>query len=86
MTLDDETITECLDGDWRNVAQIRSRLRQKGFNVRFVNLRFVESLRRLAETGKIERQTIETTAPKRGSQKLSGNYAIEYFRRIQGHG
>jgi hypothetical protein len=76
--LDDETIVNCLDEEWRTVAQIRSRLRTKDSGVHFVSI-----LRRLAKSGKIERQTTPTTAPKRIGVTRMNKYGIEYFRSVQ---
>jgi hypothetical protein len=75
---DDETIVNCLDQHWRTVAQIRSRLRTRDSGVHFVIV-----LRRLAKSGKIERQTAPTTAPKRIGATRMSKYGIEYFRSFQ---
>ena len=76
--LDDETILNCLDEQWRTVAQIRSRLRARDSGVHFITV-----LRRLAQSGKIEKQTAATTAPKRIGITRMRKYEIEYFRSVQ---
>jgi hypothetical protein len=82
MTLDDALIIEHLDEHWRDLAQIRNRLRKNGIHARQMDVGLPASLLRLANAGQIERKTIKTTAPRPGRKKGTGNYAIEYFRRI----
>jgi hypothetical protein len=74
---DDQKILDCLDGNWRTISQIRTRLRH-----RRTDGRLSSTLQRLADTGRIERHALETTAPKRrGAGRTATMLAIQLFRR-----
>jgi hypothetical protein len=55
---DDQKIPDCLDGNWRTISQIRTRLRY-----RRTDGKLSSTLLRLADTGRIERHGLETIAP-----------------------
>ena len=74
---DDQKILDCLDGNWRTISQIRTRLRH-----RRTDGKLSSTLQRLADTGRIERRALETIAPKgRGASRSAKMFAIQVFRR-----
>jgi hypothetical protein len=78
MKIDDGSITACLDGSWRSVVEIRSRLRLETSRIS----ELASSLDRLAAAGQIETSARETEAPRRRGRKVRGNLAIHFYRRI----
>jgi len=74
---DDQKILDCLDGNWRTISQIRTRLRY-----RKTDGKLSSTLQRLADSGQIERHALETIAPKgRGAGRSAKMFAIQVFRR-----
>jgi DNA-binding HxlR family transcriptional regulator len=72
--MDDMTIIDLLDEQWRTLPQIRSKI--TGIS----GHELTTALRRLAEAGRIEKSAQPTTAPRRGKYRTAGRLAIELFR------
>jgi DNA-binding HxlR family transcriptional regulator len=74
--MDDQAIIDSLDEKWRTVPQIRSKL--PGISGHGHDL--TAALRRLAESGHIEKSAQSTLAPRRGKNRAGRRLLIEFFR------
>ena len=77
--IDDQAIINVLDEQWRTVPQIRRRISGKLGSAH----ELMGTLRRLAETGLIERSSQPTQAVRRRQNRKVGSIAIELFRRVE---
>jgi hypothetical protein len=77
---DDQKILDCLDGNWRTISQIRTRLGERTSYGKLPS-----ALQRLVDSGRIERCALETNAAKaKGARSSAKMFAIQLFRRRNG--
>lgn len=72
--MNDQTIIDLLDDQWRTVPQIRSNI------TGIPGHELTTALRRLADAGHIEKSCQITPAPIRGKHRNARRLAIDFFR------